>query len=758
MNLTRTEAEARARLIANPKYRVELDLTGDGPRFFSRTTIDFEAATPGADSFIDLLDAEVSGVELNGRQLEPSPTDGRLHLADLQPTNHLVVEARPAYSHTGEGLHRFTDPVDQATYLYTQFEPADAQRVFAVFDQPDIKGVFTFEVKAPPAWKVLSNQNVAEVEGQPDGIVHRFEPTPRLSSYLTAIAAGPWAEWRGQVESADGRRIPLRLFARQSLAEHVDADNLFQITRQGFSFYEPAFGHPFPFAKYDQVFCPEYNFGAMENAGLVTITERYVFRSKPTGAAVERRAVTVLHELAHMWFGDLVTMRWWDDLWLNESFAEFVSHLAAAEATEWTDAWATFSWSEKLWAYRQDQLPTTHPILAPINSIADVHNNFDGITYAKGASVLRQLVAWVGQDAFLAALRAYFQRHAWGNTTLRDLLAELEAASGRDLAAWGRAWLETAGVNTVTARPMDDAGRLALAQTGAAGQLSWRPQLVGLGGYRFGSAMAGEADAGGSGPAPKGGPLTRAWAKQVDLTGPKTAFGQLDAAELVLVNDQDLAYAKVRLDPASLAAAQAHVGQLADPVARAVVWGALWDMTRDAELPARRFADLILTWVAGETNSTGMRKLLDLLATALEFYTAPEHRLVAQTDAAERLWALAVQAEPGSDAQLQLTKASARHGVSQGQLDRIDELLSGSRSLTGLALDTDLRWDLLSGLVAAGRAGEDRIDAQLDLDRTAAGLEQAAGLRAAQPTPEAKAAAWLRAVEDPATPNETQRS
>ncbi|MDR0594034.1 MAG: aminopeptidase N, partial [Bifidobacteriaceae bacterium] len=539
MNLTRTEATARAQLIADPKYQIELDLTGDGPRFASRTTVEFGCRQAGAASFIDLIAPEVQTIELNGRPLDPAEvfSDDRIQLVDLQEHNQLVVRAACAYSHTGEGLHRFTDPVDQQTYLYTQFEPADSRRVFAVFEQPDLKGVFEFTIIAPRGWTVVSNQPAAEVSplpqpappdaveagsspspapdtpappdaveagsspspvpapgaalepapdrgagdsgGRDGGIVHRFEPTPKLSSYLTALIAGPYRRWLSEVVSTSGRTVPMGLYARASMAEHVDAEAVFEITRRGFGFYEPAFGCAYPFAKYDQAFCPEYNFGAMENAGLVTITEAHIFRSKPVAAQVERRAITILHELAHMWFGDLVTMRWWNDLWLNESFAEFVSHLAAVEATEWRDAWVTFASLEKTWAYKQDQLPTTHPILAPIEDLDDVHNNFDGITYAKGASVLRQLVAWVGQDAFLTALRSYFAKHAWSNTELADLLAELEAASGRDLAAWAEAWLTTAGVNTIRLDPSAQA----LVQSGAEGRPPWRPQRVALGGY-----------------------------------------------------------------------------------------------------------------------------------------------------------------------------------------------------------------------------------------------------------------------------------
>jgi aminopeptidase N len=741
VNLTKTDAAARAALIESPNYRIELDLTTGPERFASRTEVRFGCREVGAASFIDLVAPEVTKISLNGVTLDPQEVfhDGRIALANLQGQNELVVEASCAYSHTGEGLHRFVDPADQAISLYTQIEPADSRRVFAVFEQPDLKGVFEFVVVAPDTWRVLSNQaQVKQVDQSATSTrVHTFEPTPPLAPYLTAIAAGPYAQWQSEVESSSGRVVPMAVYARASMARYVDADKLFDLVRAGFSFYEPAFGYAYPFAKYDQIFCPEYNFGAMENPGLVTITESYIFRSTPVQALVERRAITVLHELAHMWFGDLVTMRWWDDLWLNESFAEFISHLAAVEATEWTDAWTTFSYQEKTWAYAQDQLPTTHPIQVPVADLDDVLNNFDGITYAKGASVLRQLLAWVGREPFLTGLRAYIAKYAWSNAELADLLHELEEASGRDLSDWATKWLKTAGVNTIAA----NAERSALEQTSQEPYLDWRPCVVAVGGY----CLVDEH-------------LDRYWETRVELSGPSTLLPKLREADLLLVNDLDLAYAKVRLDPTSLQFAERHVGAIGDSLARAVTWGVLWDMTRDGEKPAREYVERVLGSVAHETNSTGMRKLLSEVSFALDYFAAPEFRLQAEAQAAAKLWAALVDSAPASDAQLQLVRAYATHATTNGQIDQLDELVLGSRALTGLSMDTDLVWDLLGALVASGRAGEERIDSQLGSDHTNLGLERAAGLRATLPNAEAKAAAWLRAVEDPATPNGTQRA
>ncbi|MGZ4597863.1 MAG: aminopeptidase N, partial [Actinomycetes bacterium] len=462
MNLTRDEAQARARVVTVDSYDVDLDFTDGDSTFRSTTLVRFGCSEPGTRTFIDLVAPHVRELELNGRTLNPAEVfDGtRIVLDDLAEQNTLRVVADGRYMNTGEGVHRFVDPVDGSVYLYTQFEVADSRRMFAVFEQPDLKASFSFTVTGPAEWTVVSNAPTPEPEPVRDGVSRwRFPTTARMSSYITALVAGPYHRVDGEYRSGD-RVVPLGVYCRASLAEHLDADTILEETRQGFEFFERVFAYPYPFEKYDQLFVPEFNAGAMENAGCVTHNEDYVFRSRVPAVAYERRAVTILHELAHMWFGDLVTMQWWNDLWLNESFAEYASTLAAAEATRWKTAWTTFANTDKTWAYRQDQLPSTHPIAAEINDLEDVEVNFDGITYAKGAAVLKQLVAWVGQDRFDEGIRRYFKAYEWGNTTLSDLLGKLEETSGRDLKAWSAEWLETAGVNTL--RPeltVDDEGR-----------------------------------------------------------------------------------------------------------------------------------------------------------------------------------------------------------------------------------------------------------------------------------------------------------
>ncbi|WP_123703469.1 aminopeptidase N [Rathayibacter sp. PhB127] len=749
-NLTRSEAQERASLIQVDAYDVALDLTRGAETFRSTTTVRF-TATEGASSFIDAITKTVHSVTLNGVELDPADVaDGvRIRLDSLAAENVLRVDADALYTNTGEGLHRFVDPVDGEVYLYSQFEVPDSRRVFAVFEQPDLKAAFSFTVTAPAAWQVVSNQPTPEPVPAGDGVATwSFEPTPRISSYITALIAGPYVVETDSLVSSDGRTVPLGVFARASLAPFLDADYVFEKTKQGFAFYEEKFGVPYPFAKYDQLFVPEFNAGAMENAGAVTFTETYVFRSKVTDAVKERRVVTILHELAHMWFGDLVTMKWWNDLWLNESFAEYASTLATAEATEWTEAWTTFAAMEKSWAYRQDQLPSTHPIVATINDLEDVQVNFDGITYAKGASVLKQLVAWVGEKEFLAGVHEYFVKHAFSNTELRDLLVELEATSGRDLTEWSAQWLETAGVNTL--RPeieVDEEGAIAsfaILQSAVADYPTIRPHRLAIGLYDF-----------------EGDRLVRIDRLELDVDGERTEVPELigrTRPALVLLNDDDLAYAKIRLDDASLAVAIEHLASISSPLARSLVWGSVWDATRDAESAPRDFVRLVLGNIATETESTTLRTVLGQLVSTASQYVAPEHRDKVLAEVGDRLWALAQGAEAGSDAQFQFVKVLAAVATTPAHLDAVQALRDGTTTLPGLEIDTDLSWELLIALVAGGRADASDIDAALAADNTATGAQSAANARAAIPTAEAKRAAWDSVTLDDSAPNTIVRA
>ena len=747
-NLTRDEAQARAALVETSSYDVVLDVTR-GPDTFSSTTVArFSLRSPGS-TFLDLMAEQVHSVTVRCgsevRELDPAEvvTDSRIELADL-PADEVEVEvvADCRYMNTGEGLHRFVDPVDDEVYLYTQFEVADSRRVLAVFEQPDLKASFSFTVTAPAHWQVTSVSPTPTPERTGDGAATwRFPPTPRLSSYVTAIVAGPFHVVRDTLRSRDGRTVPLGVFCRASLAEFLDADEVVDTTRRGFAYYEDAFDLAYPFEKYDQLFVPEFNAGAMENAGCVTFTETYVFRSKTPEAFHERRAVTILHELAHMWFGDLVTMRWWDDLWLNESFAEYASTLATAEATRWRDAWTTFSAMEKSWAYRQDQLPTTHPVIADIRDLEDVEVNFDGITYAKGASVLKQLVSWVGQEQFFDGLRAYFRAHAWGNTTFPDLLTALAAASGRDLDDWVERWLQTAGVTTLRAEVTADASGamtdVTLVQTAPEHHPVLRPHRLAVGCYDL-----------------VDGSLVRTSRIELDVDGARTRVDGLPGRQrpdLLLVNDDDLAYAKVRLDEVSLATAMHHLSALQDSMPRSVVWGAAWDMVRDAELPARQFIDLVLGNIGAETESSVVLTLIRQVAGAANLFTAAEHRAGTRQRVADGLWDLARAAEPGGDVQLQAVRGFTGFVRSAEHVQVVRGLRAGTLELPGLVVDTDLRWQLVVAVAGADEDGSldsaSLVDEELTRDDTAAGARAAAAARAARPTREAKEEAWASILD-----------
>ncbi|MET7637860.1 aminopeptidase N [Streptomyces sp. NPDC005438] len=771
-NLTREEARERAALLEVTGYEVALDLRSavapppaNGPRTFrSTTTIRFRCAREGASSFADLLAPHVHSVTLNGESLNVDRVfDGtRISLPGLRGENVLVVDAACAYSRTGEGLHHFLDPEDGETYLYTQYEPADARRVFANFEQPDLKAPFDFQVTAPAEWTVLSNGAQLGEPTPRDGgaaATWRFARSEPISTYITAVIAGPYHqvtdEYRRTLPDGAELRVPLGALCRRGLAKHFDPEDVFLITKQGLDFFHDRFDYPYPFGKYDQVFVPEYNLGAMENPGCVTFREEFVFRGKVTDAAYESRANVILHEMAHMWFGDLVTMEWWDDLWLKESFADFMGAFATVEATRFDDAWITFANNRKSWAYRADQMPSTHPVTADIHDLEDAKLNFDGITYAKGAAVLKQLVAYVGQEAFLEGARRYFKRHAWGNTRLEDLLTVLEETSGRDMRTWSRAWLQTSGVNSLTPQvAYDSEGRvveLAVAQEAsppahqpaefAEAHTTLRPHRVAVGLYRR-DGVSGE--------------LERYARAEVDVVGTRTVVEELAGQprpDLVLVNDEDLTYCKIRFDEASLATLRQHLDGLTDHLARALCWSALWNLTRDGLLPARDFTDLVIRFSGSESDIGVLQMLHAWARTALTLYTAPPGRAETQRALAELGLSQLRQAEPGSGHQLAWARFFVSMASEEHDLQLLSGLLEGRARIDGLEVDQELRWRILEPLAAHGRVGREELAAELRRDDTASGQRHQVRCLASRPDPDVKAECWRAVVEDDALSN-----
>ena len=749
-NLTRDEARARAQILSVDSYTVDLDLTTSDTTFGSTTVIRFSCSQPGASTFADLVGATIHELTLNGKPLDAGAVyhDNRIQLDDLAAENELRVVADCTYSRTGEGLHRFVDPADDRVYTYTQFEVPDARRVYTTFEQPDLKAVFTFTVTAPSGWKVVSNAPTPDPVDAGDGTATRSFPTTEpMSTYITALVAGEYHEVMDSYSGKHGE-ISLGHYCRQSMKEHLDVDDLLEITKQGFAFFEDAFDYPYPFHKYDQLYVPEYNMGAMENAGCVTFRDEYLPRSRQTHSFYEQRANTILHEMAHMWFGDLVTMRWWDDLWLNESFAEWASHHASVKATKYDEAWTGFTNARKNWAYRQDQLPSTHPVAADNYDLEAVEVNFDGIPYAKGASALKQLVAWSGEEDFLKGLRAYFKRHAFGNSELKDLLGALEEASGRDLQAWAQEWLQTSGVNTLRAEfDVDADGTF----TSFAVRQSALQEFPTIRRHRIGIGLYDNRD----------GRLVRRTNVETDITGELTEVAQLvgeKQPDLVLLNDGDLTYAKIRLDERSLATVVSSIDSLDDSLARALCWGATWDMTRDAEMSATDFVKLVLQGVGTETDLTAVGALLQYAKQAVDTYSNPATRDTLKRTWEQGLRKLLENARPGSDHQLALARAYGSAALSDEALAFVQGLYDGSGSLEGLTVDTDLRWTLLKSLAYAGRADRAAVQAELERDHTISGQERAAAALTVIPTPEAKEQAWNDAVVRDDVPNETQRS
>jgi aminopeptidase N len=751
-NLTQVEATERARLLDVTSYDINLDLSSAGHAtgnrtFRSTTEVRFRCNDPAASTFIEVAADSVRAATLNGVPVDLSgwSAERGLALTDLAAENTLVVDADFLYSASGQGLHRSVDPVDGETYLYSQFETADAQRVFAAFDQPDLKSVYTWHATVPAHWRVISNMPVEREEPAGDEVktIH-FAESARMSTYITALCAGPYHEVRYVHDGID-----LGYFCRASMSQHLDADELNLITTQGFDFFHEQFGIRYPLPKYDQLWVPDFNAGAMENFGCVTHAEaHYIFRSQVTDFEYEQRANTILHELAHMWFGDLVTMRWWNDLWLNESFAEWASHWCNTHATRFTDAWTTFLSIRKNWGYRQDQLSSTHPVYCEMPDLEAVEVNFDGITYAKGASVLKQLVAYVGEEPFRDGLRSYFAKHAWGNATFDDLLSELEAASGRELRKFAAQWLETAQVNTL--RPETSIGadgryeRVTVRQEAPSDFPTLRTHRIGVGLYDL-----------------RDGRLVRRDRIEVDVSGERTdlpALVGVPAPDVLLLNDDDLTYAKLRLDDRSMATVVQHIGGFESSLARALCWAAAWDMLRDAELSARDYLALVLVGLPAEADINLVTQTLRQASSALTMYTDPAWAPTGWAELARTARTALEQAEPGSGLQLAWARAYASASRSDGDLAALRGWLDGTAVPAGLAIDTELRWSVLAELIAKGAADAEEIEAELAGDRTASGEREAAYARALVPTAENKAAVWRQLTGDEAPPNWRHRA
>jgi len=732
LNLSRTEAKDRAEHLYVNSYAVTLDVTKGEETFFSKSEVSFTCNQPGYATFIDAVGRSVISATLNGVAVDVSGFDGEsIFLTNLAADNLLVVELEAEYSKSGEGLQRSVDPADGEVYLYSQGETAYIRNMFACFDQPSLKATFTLTVTTPGHWEAVSNNPVESKVAKGDLVEWKFKTTPRIPTYLDALIAGPYSSvhdlYKGEKE------IPLGIYCRKSMMQYLDPEDIFLVTKQGFEYFEKVFGLAYPFEKYDQIAVVDFNFGAMENAGAVTFREEVlVFRSHMPDKAYLSRANVILHEMAHMWFGDMVTMSWWDDLWLNESFAEWASYLALTEATRFNGAWTEFNSARKNGAYRQDQLSTTHPIIADMVDMEAVNANFDGITYAKGASVLHQLVAHVGRPQFIAGLQKYFAKHAWGNTTLNDLLVELESASGRKLDAWVNTWLQTAGVNTLRPR-LDIAGdtysSVVISQEVPlvpAGSKELRPHRLAVGLYDI-----------------SGDSLNRRKSVELDVVGASTTVAELageKVADLLLINDRDLSYAKLRFDDRSIATLKKYLGRLNDPLARALSWAAIWDMHRDAQISSSDFIEIALSGLAGENDDAIVNIVIGQLGTSVEGYASDANRNKYREKLAAGFWNLMQASAPASDLQLLYSRAFAANAHTPEQIKNVRGILNGE--VKGLKVDTDRRWDFLIALTERGAATQAELDAELASDNTTSGNLAYQSAKAATPNAEAKAYAF----------------
>lgn len=737
-NLSRAEAFERSNLLKVDNYQVTIDVTKGSETFYAKSIVKFRCNQPGASTFIDAVGKKLISATLNGASIPDSKFTGQsLQLDELKSENELIIEIEAVYSKTGEGLQRSVDPVDNEVYLYSQGETAFIRNMYPCFDQPDLKATFDFRVIAPSHWQVISNNPVKSSIESGDTRTWEFTTTPIMSTYITAVVAGPYAHVQDEYKGA--KRIPLGIYCRKSLFQHLDADEIFLITKQGFEYFEKVFGLAYAFDKYDQIAVVDFNWGAMENAGCVTFREELlVFRSKVTERMYNARANTILHEMAHMWFGNLVTMKWWDDLWLNESFAEWSSYLALVEATKFTNSWAGFNAERKNWAYRQDQLTSTHPIATDMVDIETVKANFDGITYAKGASVLQQLVAHVGRENFISGLQTYFAKHAYRNTNLKDLLGELEKTSGRRLDPWVATWLQTSGVNTL--RPVikltgDKYESVSIKQeppTIPVGSTDLRPHRMAVALYDLNNSN-----------------FELRKSIELDVSGELTQvpeFSGEPVADLLLINDRDLTFAKIRFDEKSVESLKRNLGKLNDGLTRALCWSASWDMLRDAELSPSDYVDIAIAGLPGEDDVTTISAIGSQLHSTIEVYASPKNRDVLREKVATAIEKLLDKASAGSDLQLQYARifSSLAHTPQQGL--RIRELLEGK--LTGLVIDADLRWHLLLSLVERGIASRAEVDDELNRDNTLTGQLAHERCLAAFPDISAKEAAFTKATEN----------
>lgn len=734
-NLTQAEASERASLISNVKYSLDIQMDGSSETYQATETIEFDRRDLAHDTFLDFRNGgKILKFTLNGKVHTPVYAQHRILLPQtlmVSGANKVEIQFQQNYANNGRGLHRFVDPEDKRVYFYTQFEAFDAHRMFPCFDQPDLKATMKMKVTTPKAWEVITTTRETTKTSAGDNVIWNFPETPRMSSYLFSLHAGPYAKWE-----AKSGTIPLRLFARKSLQKFVVTKEWFKPTQEGLRFYGQYFAYPYPFKKYDQVIVPEFNAGAMENIAAVTFSERMIQRSASTIKERERLSSVILHEMAHMWFGDLVTMRWWNGLWLNESFATYMSEVAQTRATQFKDSWISFYSKQKTGTYVEDQLVTTHPIEAQIPDTDSAFSNFDGITYGKGASVLKQLAFYIGEDAFRDGVRNYFKDYAYSNTQLMDFIGALEQSSRQDLHPWAKAWLEEAGVDTVEAQYTCNAGKVnkfALKLTGPNGGVSSRPHRALVALYQE-----------------KNGKIVPSRQQSVTYKGALTEVSQLVGADcpvMVYPNEQDHDYVKVHLDQRTLAAAKENLSKVTSTFTRVMFWPNLFSMVRDVELTPQEFLKIVIQNMPKETDLTIMdavlgeaRGVVNYLPRGTAEQKTSRARLIGELE--DMIWKK-IETSKSTDWQKLMLGSYIGLVETQAGRDNLLGLLDGKIKLKGLVIDADRRWGMIIRLSALGDARVEPIFAkQRELDKSNRGVASAFAAEAAKPSLDVKNA-WL---------------
>ncbi|MFS3130458.1 aminopeptidase N [Nocardioides sp. Bht2] len=698
-----SESIARRALLDELDYEVQLDLLDAEEEFTSRTRIRFRSKR--GTTFLDLTPRAINAITLDGVAVDVDLVrNGRLPLDLSEGSHELVVEAVMAFRNDGEGLHLSRDPADDRRYVYGMSFMDAAPSIFACFDQPDLKAPYTFQVRAPKEWSVIGNAPGTQVE---PGVWH-FERSQPLSTYFVTLVAGPW---HLITDEHDG--IPLALSARQSIAEHLerDAEELLTVTKQCFDEFHRLFGIRYPFGNYHQAFVPEFNAGAMENPGCVTFRDPLIFTSKVTRGERIQRATTVAHEMAHQWFGNITTPRWWDDLWLNESFAEYMGNRVTADVTEFDDAWTHNSWSRRQWGLIADQRPSTHPVAGngAVDALAALQD-FDGISYAKGSSILRQLNARLGDETFFAGVIDHLTQHRFGNATMADLFGAWERAGAGELTSFTEGWLRTAGPDTLH----HDAALRALVRLPADVDRPPHDHTLSV------ALLDGDT-----------------WRREsVEVTSAETP---VPAAEAVVVDPDEETWALALADPASIDVLIGRNGGPNEPAIRAGLWNNVRSALHNAEVSPAQAIDLAAVTLVDEQVEDAFRSLVPwLLQKAVPLTRDPA---AARARLHEAFRIRADSAEPGSTLQL---------GAMQGLISTASdvELLDGWRREIGLpdgvTLDLALRWRIIDRLAVLGAVDETELAAEFRVEPSTQAAVALAGAHAALPNPEAKAWAWLR--------------